>query len=101
MNGSPPVAPQLLRRPPDEITVVEVLAGFKRWATEYYRKNGRDTGTVATYKPTFTFLKTLYGKTPTLDFGPLALKSIANRLVEEGRTRRFVSDRIKQAKKIY
>lgn len=86
---------------PDAVTVIEILAGFKRWAVGYYVKNGRDTGTWATYKPTVTILKTLYGKTPAADFGSVALKAIANRLIEEGRTRRFVSDRIKQTKKIY
>lgn len=35
-------------------------------------------------------LKALYAKTPAADFGPLALKSIANRLIEDPRLSGFM-----------
>src|SRR5262249_48542566 len=42
---------------PHQITVIEVVAAFWRYAVKYYRKNGRSTGTAENYKPALSLLK--------------------------------------------
>ncbi len=83
------------------ITVVEVLAKFKHFAKSHYVKNGKPTGAADTFTATYRELNLLYGRQPAIDIGPLALKAIINRLIEEGRTRRFICERLQQIKRIY
>jgi site-specific recombinase XerD len=86
---------------PDSITVVEVLAGFKRFAISHYVKNGRPTGAADTFGATYRIMRLLYGRQPAKSFGPLALKAVILRLIEEGRTRSFIGERLQQIKRIY
>lgn len=86
---------------PDLITVVEVLAAFKRYAKGHYVKDGSPTGAADNFAPTYRILQSLYGRQPAIEVGSLALKAITNRLIGEGRSRRFISDRIQQARRIY
>ena len=59
---------------PDVITVMELDACFWRFAKGYYQKDGRCTRVTPTIKCALKYLKESYGKQPTAEFGPLALK---------------------------
>lgn len=95
--GRPVAAPAS----PDAITTVEVLNAFKKFAKTHYVKNGKPTGAADTFGATYRIMHALYGKQPAADFGPLGLKAIINKLIEEGRTRRFIGERMQQIKRIY
>jgi integrase len=86
---------------PDAVTTLEVLASFKRFAQSHYVKNGKPTGAADTFTATYCVMHSLYGRQPAAEIGPLALKAIIARLIEEGRSRRFISERLQQIKRIF
>ncbi len=86
---------------PNDITVAEVINAFRKWAQRYYIKDGQSTGTWENYKPVLRLLRRLYGNTPAVEFGPLALKSIQRRFVEQGQSRRYANDNISRLKKMF
>ncbi|MBI3838796.1 MAG: hypothetical protein HY288_12800 [Planctomycetia bacterium] len=65
-----------LRTADAELTIVEMLAAFRRHAVKHYRKHGRPTGEVANFDGAMAPLKLLYGREAVRDFGPLKLQSI-------------------------
>jgi hypothetical protein len=86
---------------PHEITVAEVIAAFWRHAREFYRKNGRPTGTADNYKPVLSLLKRRYGHTTAAEFGPLALKALRHTMVEEGQARRYANENCSRIKRLF
>ena len=67
----------------EEITVGVVLVRFLAWAKDYYRgPDGRCSGQLPSIKQAMKPLRRLYGHTPVDDFGPKALRTIQNELLE-------------------
>lgn len=58
------------------ITVVELIARYKRYAEGYYRKDGAVTTEVPSILNAVKILKQMYGREPVDDFGPLRLQAI-------------------------
>src|SRR5262249_34744327 len=56
------------RDDPEGLTVVELIAAYKRHAEGYYRKNGRMTSEVGTILIAAKVLKDLYGREPVNEF---------------------------------
>ena len=52
-------------------------------------------------KRTIHHLKTHYGRTLAVEFGPLALKAIRERMVEEKLSRRYVNDHVGRIKRMF
>lgn len=83
------------------ITVVELSAKYLRFARGYYRRNGRCTGVTPLIKLTLRYLKEWYGRDSAEAFGPIKLKALRQRLVEEGHSRRYVNDHVARIKRIF
>ena len=66
----------------DEITIVEMLAAFRRFAVKHYRKDGQLTHEITNIKCALRPLKALYENSLVRDFGPLKLKAIQSLLVK-------------------
>jgi hypothetical protein len=91
-----------LQPPRDEgISVVELCARFLEHARSYYVKDGRPTGAIAGFKAVIKYLRTWYGRDPAANFGPLALKALRQRLVDDGHSRRYVNDHVARIKQIF
>ncbi len=84
-----------------DLTVVELLAHYKRFAKAYYRKNGKPTGEWENIEYAIKPLAKLYGRTLVRDFGPLALKTVRQKMVEDGLTRQGINARIKRIKRVF
>jgi integrase len=88
--------------PPDEITVVELTAGFWRHAEGYYRKaDGTPTGELDSYKSPIKLLKNLYGHTGAVDFGPRALKAVRHEMISRGNVRTTINKNIGRIRNIF
>ena len=72
---------------PDDLTVSELGIRYVEWATAYYRKLDEPTSEIHNVNRAVRTLRQLYGPTVARDFGPLALKAVRNRWVDEGITR--------------
>jgi len=67
-----------------DLSVVELAAAFWRHAKSYYGGEGAHGGELGSYRLVLAHLKRLYGRTSVGDFGPLALKSVRNAMVDAG-----------------
>ena len=102
--GQPPVAR-------DEITIVELLAAFRRHAVRHYQKDGRPTGEVTNFDHAIKPLKMLFGRDLVRAFGPLKLKQVRELMVKgytdakgksiKGLSRGVVNNRIGRIKRIF
>ena len=84
-----------------DLTVVEVLARYKRFAVPYYRKNGEATGEWEYIKMSIAPLRKLYGRTLVKDFGPLALKAVRQTMIEAGLSRQGINARVNRIKRVF
>ena len=84
-----------------DLTVVEILARYKKFAKAYYRKDGKSTGEWEYVESATTPLLELYGRTPVRDFGPLALKAVRQKMIDAGLTRQGVNARINRIKRVF
>ena len=64
-----------------EITVVELLAAYKKHAAIYYRKNGQVTNEVKTIVAALKVVQQLYGREPANEFDPLKLQVVQQAMI--------------------
>lgn len=93
--------PAVAVAPAGEITISEVMLAFLKHAKTFYVKKGRPTRTAEGFKPIIALVRQFYGRTPANDFGPLALKSLQGKWVEQGKSRRTVNDYIHRVRQIF
>ena len=84
-----------------DLTIVELLARYKRYASGYYRKNGKSTGEWENVEYAIEPLIKLYGRTLVRDFGPLALKAVRQKMVDSGLTRQGINARVNRIKRVF
>ena len=65
-----------------DLTVADVGIKYLRLAEDYYRKDGRATGSIAGIRVALRLLRQSYGHTLANDFGPLALEALQYRLID-------------------
>ncbi|BBO35556.1 tyrosine-type recombinase/integrase [Lacipirellula parvula] len=85
----------------DTITVVELCARYLKFAQAYYQKDGRCTKVTPAVKACIKYLRAWYGREPATEFGPLALKSVRQRMVADGLSRRYVNDHVARIKRMF
>jgi integrase len=74
-----------------EITVVELIAAYKRFAEHYYRKNGKQTSEVYSILSAVRVVKQLYGREPAREFGPLKLQAVQQAMIRLGWNRASIN----------
>ncbi|MFO7904342.1 MAG: tyrosine-type recombinase/integrase [Planctomycetota bacterium] len=90
--------------PPDEaagMTVVEVIAKYRRFANGYYVKHGKPTDQVRHIDNALKPLKRLYGRTLAAEFGPKRLKAVRQTYIEAGHCRGYVNDHVGRIKRMF
>lgn len=73
-----------------ELTVVELVADYLRYAKKYYGAGSH--GTFATMKRVARPLKALYGRTPAAEFGVVQYKAVRQSLIAEDHSRGHVNE---------
>lgn len=85
----------------DDISVMEVIAAYMRFARTYYRKDGQQTNEVYSVKRALAVVKELYGRQPAANFGPLALKACRQAMIEKGWCRKQVNKQTDRVKRVF
>lgn len=85
----------------DGLTVVEVLAAYKRFAEKYYRKNGKQTRELGCLVEAAQFVKDLYGRQPAVEFGPLSLQVVQQKMLEAGLSRGVINKQTGRIKRMF
>ncbi len=89
---------------PDEsgaITIVELIAGYKRYAEGYYRKDGKVTSEVASILSAARILKNLYGRESVDDFRPLKLQAVQQAMIRAGWSRGNINKQIQRLVRMF
>jgi integrase len=85
-----------------DLTIAELAAAFMRHAVRYYRgPDGKQTTEVANFKPAIRRLRELYGRTRAADFGPLALKAVRQRMIDDGLARCTINKATNRIRRIF
>lgn len=88
----------LLTAAAPELTVVELCLRYWKHANVYHRANPK---VMPGIKRTIDYLRTYYGRTSAKDFGPLALKAIRDRMIEDDLSRKYINDHAARIKRIF
>lgn len=83
------------------ITVVELLAAYKRFATGYYRKNGKVTNEVTALVSAANIVSAMYGREPVNGFGPLKLQAVQQAMIRLGWVRRHINKQVGRIVRIF
>lgn len=79
----------------------EIVLAFFKFADKHYRDSeGRPTGETANYRDTVRPMVKLYGEKPAAEFGPLALKTVRQTMVDSGLSRPVINKRINRIRRI-
>ena len=85
-----------------DLTVAELMAAFWDHAVQHYRRpDGSPTSELGNYRLAFRPLKELYAHTPAIDFGPLALRTVRERMVEGGAARGTVNKWVNRLRHLF
>lgn len=83
------------------LTIVELCAAYLRFASDYYAKDGRPTSQVDRVKSAIRVVNELYGTSLVQDFGPLKLKAVQQRFIEQGRVRTHINSLVGVVRRIF
>lgn len=68
-------------------TIAVLSASYWKFAQQHYRKRDKGTSEIDNIRYALRPLKELYAATLVKDFGPLALKALQGRMIEDGLSR--------------
>jgi integrase len=84
------------------ITVAELILAYWRHAEGHYRaQDGTLSEELGNVKAALRPLRALYGATPARDFGPLALRSVRERMVADGLMRTTINGRVNRIRRAF
>jgi len=98
-RSAAPAAPSLS---PGGISVAELLLAYLRFAASYYvAPDGKPTKELECMKSAIRPVRELYAALPAKEFGPLALRSVRQRMVDAGLCRGLVNRRTDRVKRVF
>ena len=85
----------------EAITVTILAARYLRYAKGYYLKDGKCTRVVPAIKQSIKYLRDWYGASPASEFGPLALKAVRQKMIDDGLSRNYINDHVARIKRMF
>lgn len=93
---------RMLSVDPKEITLVELLGRFWVHAEQYYRKpDGTPTGETDNHRSAIKSIRQCYGHLKAAEFGPRALKTVRQMMIEQGNCRNTINKNVRRIKNIF
>jgi integrase len=87
--------------PPDEVTIVELIAAFWAHAQIYYRHpDGTPTSELGNFNDALEPLKRLYGHSLAAEFKPLALQALQQEMIRQGWCRTNINRQINRIRHV-
>lgn len=84
------------------LTVVELIARFMTHASTFYvRPDGTPTSEAATLAAAMGPLKALYGSTSAIDFGPMGLRAVREKMISMGWSRKSINHQIARIRHMF
>jgi integrase len=79
----------------------ELILAYWRFAQTYYAKNGQPTKELECMREALRPIRELYGRTEAKEFGPRALKTVRQHMIDQGLARGVVNHRIGRIKRVF
>lgn len=98
-RGRSPV--QVAQEEAGDLTTVELIARYVKFARGYYRKDGEVTSEVGSILSAAKVLKDLYGRDPVNSFGPLKLQALQQAMIRADWTRRNINKQIQRIVRMF
>lgn len=83
------------------IKIIEIIAVYWEHAEIYYQKNGEPTSELNSIRLALRPLKRLYGSQHATKFGPLALKTVRNSMVQAKITRTRINQHVGRIRRMF
>jgi integrase len=97
-----PVRQPLKVVPEERLTINKLILLYWRHASDYYGFDGRrGRGDFYCLRDALKLVRSLYGRTPADEFGPLALKACRQRMVEKDWSRKYVNVQIDRVRRMF
>ena len=84
-----------------DFRICELLAAYLEYAERYYIKDGEPTGEAKNVKEATRQLQEFYGMTRVADFGPTALKTVRQKMIEKKLSRRVINFRVNRIRRVF
>lgn len=84
-----------------ELTIAELLAAYNSHAQRHYRKIGKPSREYLCVRAVLRRIRRLYGNTLASEFGPLALKSLRQQMIDDGLARSTINMNVARIKRMY
>lgn len=85
-----------------DITIIELIARFWKHAKSYYRRpDGTVSSEVNNCRQALRPLKQLYGDMKVIDFGPMALKTVRQEMINRGWSRVNINKMVSRIKRVF
>lgn len=86
----------------EEISISELVARFWIHVEKYYRDAaGRPTTEVGNLRIAMRYMCDVYGSTRAMEFGPRALKTVRQQMIDNGLSRKYINDSISRIKLVF
>jgi len=84
-----------------DLTVVELLNQYNKWATTYYANAAGNDGQLGNLRSALKIVKRLYGPTLAANFGPLALRAVQAAMVQSGWVRSHINAQVGRVRRMF
>ncbi len=84
-----------------DLRICELLAAYFDFARAYYPTNGSGTSEFDNLREAAKVLADYYSQTRVVEFGPLALKAVRQRWIDQGICRRQINQRTHRVRRIF
>ena len=83
------------------LVFAELILGYLNFAKTFYVKDGKPTDELYGLRAAFRPLKELYGCTRVVDFGPLDLKDVRQRMIDNGHERKYINENVSRIRRMF
>jgi integrase len=82
-------------------SINDLILGYFQHVQTYYVKDGRPTSEQDNIRQALRFVRQLYGTSPALDFGPMALKNVRQAMIDAGRSRKLINKDVNRIRQMF
>jgi integrase len=84
------------------LTINQLILAYWKFARQYYGfDTGRRRGDYYCLRDALKIVRSVYGRTPAKDFGPLALKACRQKMIEKDWSRRYINAEIDRVRRMF
>ena len=98
LNGHNPEQ-DVPRSTASSLLVKELILHFWRFVESHYIRDGKPTDEQAGIRAALRFVRRLFGDTLACDFGPKALKTVRESMIETGHSRKYINDNVNRIRR--